>query len=158
MRFAPLVITIALSTCVPAWAGTVQGQASVIDGDTLDIGGTRIRFHGIDAPERHQRCGGSEGEWACGQASAAALASRIGDRRVTCEEMGRDRYRRIIASCMVDGIDIESWMARNGWALAYRRYSADYVADEDHARRAGHGLWAGPFMAPWDWRQARRGR
>lgn len=158
MRFVPLVIVIVLAACVPAWAGTVQGQASVIDGDTLDIDGTRIRFHGIDAPERHQRCGSSEEEWACGQASAAALASRIGGHRVTCAEMGRDRYGRIIASCMVDGIDIESWMARNGWALAYRRYSMDYVADEDDARRSGQGLWAGPFTPPWDWRQARRAR
>jgi endonuclease YncB( thermonuclease family) len=158
MRFTPLLIAIALATCVPAWAGNVQGQASVINGDTLDIDGTRIRLHGIDAPERHQLCNSSEGEWACGRASATALDNRIGRRWVTCKELGRDRYCRVIASCMVDDIGIESWMTRSWWALAYRRYSVDYVADEDYARRAARGLWAGPFMAPWDWRQARRAR
>ncbi|HZA65683.1 MAG TPA: hypothetical protein VE592_01970 [Geminicoccaceae bacterium] len=48
-------------------------------------------------------------------------------------------------------------MARGaqGLALAYRRYSRDYVAAEDEARVAGRGMWAGTFEPPWDWRRGR---
>ena len=39
-----------------ALAEDITGTASVIDGDTIDIHGTRIRLHGIDAPESRQTC------------------------------------------------------------------------------------------------------
>ena len=70
------------------------------------------------------------------QSPCRVIADKIGRRPVTCEDLGRDRYKRIIATCTVAGEDLERWMVANGWALAYRRYSLDYV-DEEAAAQAG---------------------
>lgn len=65
--------------------------------------------------------------------------------------MGRDRYKRIIARCTVAGEDLEKWMVANDLALAYRRYSTEYVAQEQAAQAARVGLWRGEFVPPWEW-------
>ncbi len=75
---------------------------------------------------------------------------------VTCEDLGRDRYKRIIARCTVAGEGLEKWMVVNGWALAYRRYSLDYVNDEAGAQAVWRGIWAGEFVPPWEWRRGAR--
>ena len=145
-----------------ALAGTpgaaLAGTATVIDGDTLDLHGQRIRLHGIDAPESGQSCQDADGAaYRCGQRAALALADRIGRRPVTCAPRDTDRYGRAIAVCMADGEDLNAWMVAQGHALAYRRYSSDYVDEEALARRDRRGLWAGAFVAPWDWRRGVRG-
>ena len=58
----------------------------------------------------------------------------------------------------IDGLlrDLGLWMVANGHALAYRRYSTDYAEQEDLARHTRRGLWAGSFVAPWDWRRGQR--
>ncbi len=73
-----------------------------------------------------------------------------------CEDLGRDRYKRIIARCTVAGEDLEKWMVSQGWALAYRRYSLDYVDEEAEAQAARRGIWAGQFVKPWEWRRGKR--
>jgi endonuclease YncB( thermonuclease family) len=141
----------------PAQApATITGRASIIDGDTLEIHGQRIRLHGIDAPESGQTCLADGERWRCGQKAAFALADFIGHSPVRCEEQGVDRYGRVIAACYVQGEDIERWMVLNGWALAYRRYSTDYVAEEQAAIEARRGLWRGEFIPPWEWRRGAR--
>jgi endonuclease YncB( thermonuclease family) len=57
-----------------------------------------------------------------------------------------------MAVCRVSGTDLGEWMVAQGWALAYWRYSTDYVATEEAARRARAGLWAGTFVPPWEHR------
>ena len=130
----------------------VSGLASVIDGDTIEVGGERIRLHGIDAPESKQLCRAGGTNWPCGRQASRALADRIDGRPVVCEERDRDRYGRIVALCRADGHDLGAWLVFRGWALAYRRYSTDYVADEKAAKAAHRGLWRGEFDPPWDWR------
>jgi hypothetical protein len=49
-----------LATIGPVLADDLTGQASVIDGDTIEIHGTRIRLWGIDAPESTQLCRGED--------------------------------------------------------------------------------------------------
>jgi endonuclease YncB( thermonuclease family) len=137
-------------------AAAVVGVASVIDGDTIEIHGQRIRLHGIDAPEASQPCNLDGKSWRCGQASANALAEYIGRRPVTCEPRARDRYGRLVAACSVGGASISAWMVREGWAVAYRRYSQDFVADEAAARAAKRGIWRSAFIVPWEWRAQRR--
>jgi len=61
-------------------------------------------------------------------------------------------YGRIIAICFKDTEDLNRWMVASGWAVAYRKYSLDYVADEERAHRAKVGIWSGTFAMPWDWR------
>ena len=100
---------------------TVVGVASVIDGDTIEIHGQRIRLYGIDAPEASQPCDLNGKAWRCGRASANALAEYIGRRTVTCEPRDRDRYGRLVAACIVGGENLSARMVREGWAVAYRR-------------------------------------
>ncbi|MBE0599884.1 MAG: thermonuclease family protein [Burkholderiaceae bacterium] len=133
----------------------VAGVASVIDGDTLEIHGQRVRLFGIDAPESGQPCETAQGErWRCGRDAAIALADLIGRAPIQCDPQDIDRYGRVVAVCYQGNLDIGAEMVRAGWAVAYRRYSRAYVRDEDAARLAGRGLWAGVFHMPWDWRRS----
>ncbi|MCH8236788.1 MAG: thermonuclease family protein, partial [Proteobacteria bacterium] len=119
--------------------------------------GERIRLHGIDAPEAKQTCIDGEGkEWRCGQEATFALANLIGDHWITCKGDKRDRYGRLIAVCYAGDYDLNAKMVRQGWALAYRRYSMDYVDAEAAAKEAGVGMWRGEFITPWEWRKANR--
>jgi endonuclease YncB( thermonuclease family) len=134
--------------------GALTGTADVIDGDTLELGGTRIRLYGIDAPEMHQRCYDENGTAdSCGQIAAAMLRQRIGGGAVACDPRDTDRYGRTVAVCRAGGADLNEWMVENGWAVAYRHYSLDYVAAEDDARARHAGIWAGRFENPRAWRR-----
>ncbi len=94
--------------------------------------------------------------WQCGKDAANALSDKIARRPVTWEALGRDRYKRIIARCNVAGEDMGAWMVQQGLALAYRRYSHDYVDEEADARAARSRIWAGEFVRPWEWRRGKR--
>jgi endonuclease YncB( thermonuclease family) len=131
----------------------LAGRASVIDGDTLEIRGERVRLFGIDAPESGQHCRDSEGKsYRCGQKAALALDSRIGNGIVTCQVQDMDRYGRKVAVCRVFGEDLGAWMVGLGWALAYRSFSTRYIPAEQLAQQRKAGLWAGSFQPPWEWR------
>ena len=144
--------------CVPtgANAGNLLGQASVIDGDTLEIHGQRIRLHGIDAPESGQTCTAGGQTYRCGQKAAQALSDKIGQQTVRCEQRDTDKYGRAVAVCRIGAEDLNAWMTLQGWALAYRQYSKDYVSQEQEAQAAKRGVWTGTFQAPWDWRKKKR--
>ena len=135
---------------------TVSGPARVVVDDTLEVRGTRVRLNGIDAPESKQRCRSAERTWPCGQEATRALARRIGSRTVACEERDQDRYGRIVALCRVGGEDVNTWMAAEGWAFAYRKYSTQYVAEETVAKVAKRGIRRGDVVAPWEWRKGKR--
>ena len=132
----------------------LSGIARVLDGDTIEIGSDRVRLWGIDAPEGRQTCLDGSRRWPCGRRAAQALAGRIDGRSVACEE--RDHDGRIIAVCRHGGRDVNAWLVREGWALAYRRYSRAYVKEESAAKAAKRGLWRGEFVPPWDWRRGKR--
>jgi len=135
----------------------IIGPARVIDGDTIEISGERIRLHGIDAPESNQTCTDVEGkEWRCGQEATIALATIVGDQSITCKGEERGKYGRLIAVCYVGLFQLNVLMVTRGWALAYRQYSSDYVPEEDYARIYKRGLWRGQFIAPWEWRRGKR--
>ena len=147
----------ALLLLIPSIAlADITGPARVIDGDTLEIAGQRIRLHGIDAPETAQTCKAEGLTWRCGERATLALFGKIGRNQVRCEEMDRDRYGRIVAICYASGDDLGRWMVREGWAVAYRRYSRDYVFDERLARKRRLNLWRGDFVMPWEWRRGKR--
>ena len=133
------------------------GRASVIDGDTIEVHGERIRLTGIDAPESSQNCTDASGRlWPCGRRAAFALADLVGAAPVECEQIDRDRYGRMVAICVrEDGTDLSRWMVREGYAIAFRRYSTAYVAEESEARQARKGVWAGEFQDPSEYRRRR---
>jgi endonuclease YncB( thermonuclease family) len=131
---------------------------AVSDGDTIRSGQLRIRLHGIDAPERQQHCTTSDGaRWACGNAARDALKTLVASvAALDCQITDVDRYGRLIMRCFAGEIDVGARLVRTGMALAYRRYADDYIADEEAARAARLGLWAGQFDAPWEWRRSKQ--
>jgi endonuclease YncB( thermonuclease family) len=137
-----------------AQAADVTGVPKIREGDHIQIGTTRIRLGGIDAPSTDQLCLNTHGErWTCGIAARDELIKHAGDKSWTCHTRGTtDRRGRVVARCEVEGQDIQRWLVANGWALAYTRASHDYEADEKAAREAKAGMWQGAFIAPWDWR------
>ena len=133
-----------------------SGPAHVLDGDTMDLRGKRIRLHGIDAPEADQTClDANRQRYRCGAVATRALAALISRNPVRCVTRDTDRHARSIAQCFVDGTDIGATLVRSGMALAYRQYSQTYVREEDHAREARAGIWSGTFDFPWNWRRTR---
>ena len=130
----------------------------VVDADTLEMAGQRVRLQGIDAPEAAQACRQATGQrYRCGDRATEALRARIGAGAVTCTIEGRDRYNRALSTCYTaDGTDLNAWLVRHGHALAYRRYSTKYVPEEDQARAAQAGIWAAEFVPPWAWRRGQR--
>ena len=74
----------------------IKGKATVVDGDTITIDNTKIRFSGIDAPESYyygltQYCERPNGKiWACGKKATAALKKLIGKHEVECTDEGED--------------------------------------------------------------------
>jgi endonuclease YncB( thermonuclease family) len=153
-----LIFLLAVSFVINAHnaAAEIAGRATVIDGDTIEIRGQRVRLFGIDSPESTQLCQAGQKPYRCGQQAALALADRIGERTVRCQERDTDRYGRVVAVCHVSGEDLDRWMVEQGWAVAFRKYSIDYVDAENDAREAGRGIWQGEFELPWEWRAARR--
>jgi endonuclease YncB( thermonuclease family) len=134
----------------------VAGRGHAIDGDTLVIGGVRVRLEGIDAPETGQTCGGRElSSWACGTAALEALAGLVAGQRVSCTGSGYDVYGRLLASCTAAGRELNAEMVRNGLAWAFVRYSQRYAALEAEARSRLIGIWRGSAEPPWSFRARR---
>lgn len=150
-----LVALLAYAGLAPP-GNSLSGTASVIDGDTIEIHGQRIRFYGIDAPESQQLCEKDGKDYLCGKEAAFALSDEIGGKPVSCEEKDVDQYRRIVAICSVGGEDLNRWMVAHGHALAYRSYSTRYVRDEENAKAARLAIWQGRFQKPWDYRHSNK--
>ena len=140
----------------------ISGVAKVIDGDTIRIEKKKIRLFGIDAPEKKQKCRKPwltisfltfNKDYPCGEISTLKLKKKINDKFVTCKSTNFDRYKRFIAECFKNKTNINKWMVRNGYAVAYKKYSKKYLASEDLAKKDKLGLWIGSFQMPWEWRK-----
>lgn len=139
----------------PASGAPVAGRARVIDGDTIEILGERIRLFGIDAPESRQQCRtGSGNDYPCGRVATRALTAAIRGGPVSCTPVDHDRYDRDVAICTAGGHDLGDVMVRSGNAIDYARHSQGrYAAAEREARAARRGIWAGTFEQPEQWRR-----
>lgn len=122
----------------------------VVDGDTLDIAGQRIRLDGLDAPEHDQTCTAADGgNWACGAAASRRLRELAQGRVLDCTPHEHDRYGRLVATCRNGTDDVAAVLVRDGLAIAAGRYAAEQAS----ARATGAGLWQGPFIEPAAWRR-----
>ena len=139
---------------------TVEGRVAVIDGDSLKLGESEIRLYGIDAPEARQTCKTAEGrKWKCGAEAERLLKQLTSRGPVRCVGEDTDRYGRLVARCYDGETDINALMVSRGLALAYPEHSGPYRQEEASAKQAGHGIWAGDFKPPWQWREKHgRGR
>ena len=135
-------------------ADNLTGQASIIDGDTLEIHGNRIRLWGIDAPESSQLCRGQDSlQYRCGAQAANDLDKFVAGRPASCIPISLDQYGRTVATCSVDGADLGEWPVRNGLALDWPQYSKGRFGKIQHeAEQAGRGMWAGSYVEPWLYR------
>ena len=153
MKYHAIAALVAAALVSSAFAAEITGLPRIVDGDTVEIGQTKIRLSGIDAPETDQVCLDAKGErWACGVAARNELTKHSNGRPWKCETTGTDRYGRALGDCFVGAEDVDAWMVRSCWALSFVRYSHAYDGDEAAARKARAGLWSGAFIAPWDWR------
>jgi endonuclease YncB( thermonuclease family) len=163
MRLCPLLIALMFGGS-PALSGEaspeIVGRASVIDGDTIDLHGERVRLNGIDAPESAQLCRNAQRKtYRCGAMAARVLEEFLATSRPTrCKFVERDRYGRFVGDCYrADGASVAELLVLSGWALDWPRYSKGEYADEQaHAQAMRLGLWAGKFAFPWEWRAQRR--
>ena len=143
-------------------ASEIIGFPKVVDGDSIHIKSYKIRLEGIDAPEMKQKCKKPylqmmfftfQKEYNCGQVSKKKLLKKIGNKQVKCILLGKDRYKRYLAKCFKGTINLNRWMVRNGYAIAYRKYSKLYAPDENFAKEEKLGLWSGTFIKPEKWRK-----
>ena len=135
----------------------LDNSIRIIDGDTIILNSEKIRFYGIDTPEKKQKCKDRNGlSYPCGEFATNELKKIISSGQLFCKKRATDRYGRSISICYVNGVDINSLMVKNGWALAYRKYSRDYIDEEKEAKDKKMGMWAGKFIAPWRWRKLKR--
>lgn len=147
----------AAARVVASGDASLSGIARVIDGDTLEIAGRRVRLEGIDAPETGQMCArsGGSGSWRCGEAAAERLASLVFRHSVSCENRGYDKYRRVLGICFVGHTDINAQLVREGLAWAFVKYSATYVSEEAKARALRVGIWQAETAPAWEYREQR---
>ena len=127
-------------------------HVTVVDGDTIKLGDIKIRFSGIDAPEIKQTCIASEGKVACGKISKDTLIAKVTNNKISCTDEGKDVYGRVLGECFVNGESLSSYLVREGFAFAYRKYSNKYIKDEEYAKSNKHGMWSMEFEYPWDFR------
>tara|TARA_Y100001970_G_C14144637_1_gene809153 strand:+ start:543 stop:1043 length:501 start_codon:yes stop_codon:yes gene_type:complete len=143
----------------------ISGIPKIIDGDTIYIEQYKIRLQGIDAPEIKQFCKKDylkisavigfnfKKDYACGLLSKKKLDQKIDNSKIKCISVSKDRYKRHLATCYKNNIDLNKWMVRYGYAVAYLRYSKEYLNDEKYAKENKLGLWKGAFIRPEKWRK-----
>ncbi len=140
------------SNVPPTFSPTqIVGRATVIDGDTIEIHGQRIRLNGIDAPKSLQPCNNSKGDaYRCGPVAAKVLAELLAASSPTrCEFVERDQYGRFVGNCfLADGTNVAGALVLKGFAMDWPRYAEQ----QEVAKAERNGLWAGTFQPPWDWR------
>jgi endonuclease YncB( thermonuclease family) len=154
-KMGALLLASTVGPTAPAFADDLSGQATITDGDTVEIHGARIRLWGIDAPESDQLCRDQDSaRYHCGSHAANELSNFIARRPIDCIEVDRDqKWGRPVAVCTVAGVDLAEWLVTNGLALDWPRYSKGaYAGPQDSAKRADRGMWRGSFIEPWRYR------
>lgn len=151
-RFCSLLAALLLA--LPLWAAQpeITGPARIIDGDTLDIAGQRIRIGGIDAPESNERCTDTAGRtWRCGDWSTDQAKRLVAGQRLTCHDLGERTHQRIVGRCFVNGRDLAVALIELGAARPCIRFARAqgqeraYQQAESVAIAARAGIYAGPL-------------
>lgn len=153
LRLCALFVLLSLPNLT--WAD-FSGRVVVIDGDTIDVGDVRVRIHGIDAPEKDQKCTSKQDQqWPCGAWVSAQVRERLQGRIATCVRVEIDKYGRVVATCSVNGDDVGRGLVSDGLAFAYRKYSMAYDLDEKAAAVNERGLHASHIQNPALYRKTR---
>lgn len=131
-----------------------RGRPRVIDGDTLEIRGERLRLFALDTPEIGQPWWDENGEHQdAGHLAREALLELVEGRRLSAKVLREDQYGRSIAIVKVDGRDIGHKLVSRGLAFASPG-SNRYRRAQTSAKRRKKGFWQGDLQMPWDYRVA----
>ena len=138
-----IIILFTFSFSYSAEKNIVKGKAIIIDGDTIKIKGEKIRFGGIDAPER-----GEVGH----QFSKKKLLEKLDKQIIICiKEKNKDYWKRTVAECFIKNESISSYMVKNGFACDYVKYSKrKYAKEQRYAKSNKLGIWNMKFDPAWD--------
>ena len=148
-----LVISICLIFFLFTYIDVKSYEIKIVDGDTILLNGEKIRFSGIDTPELKQTCKKKTEVVYCGILAKKLLIKKIGKNHVKCISEGKDQYNRTLAECFVKNLSLSSFLVKEGYAFAYRKYSKKFIVDEDYARLNKLGMWSMNFEYPWDYRK-----
>ena len=120
----------------------------VIDGDSLEIDNRRIRLDGIDAPEFNQICDTFDGKtYECGKKAMQFAIDFIAENQIECKCLPyKDKYKRDLCECFVNGKSLNQALVAAGWALTYR--DTTYQTAQNNAQNNKLGIWQGRFMRP----------
>ena len=142
------------------------GYVKVSDGDTIKISKYKIRLHGIDAPEKKQICQrpylnlvffSLYEDYFCGEFVTNKLKELIENKLIECRVNDKkDFFGRYLGVCYKNNLNINQWLVENGYAVAFIKYSKDYVKFEEIAKKNKAGIWAGKFLMPWEWRKKKK--
>ena len=138
-----IVILITYSIVNSAENNVLKGKARIIDGDTIEINKEKIRFGGINSPERNET----------GYRLAKdKLIEKIANNILTCvREKNKDKYRRTVAECFIDGESLSSFMVRKGYACDYIYYSkGKYAKEQKYAKANKLGVWKMKYNTSWE--------
>ena len=148
-----LVISICLLFFFLTYNNVKFYEIKIIYGYTIHLHSKKIRFSGIDSPELKQSCKKDDRIVYCGIEAKKLLINIIGNNKVNCINEGEDQYKRTLAECFVNDLSLSSYLVRNGYAFAYRKYSKKFIKDEDYAKANNLGMWSMNFEFPWDYRK-----
>jgi len=142
------------------------GYVKVSDGDTIKISKYKIRLHGIDAPEKKQICQrpylnlvffSLYEDYFCGEFVTNKLKELIENKLIECRVNDKkDFFGRYLGVCYKNNLNINQWLVENGYAVAFIKYSKDYVKFEEIAKKNKVGIWSGKFLMPWEWRKKKK--
>jgi endonuclease YncB( thermonuclease family) len=156
---ALLIPALGVAACMAqprAAPAQLRGTPQVISGDLIELEGQRLRLAGIDAPEPGQRCLLRERLYDCGALARAALLDLTAGVEVICRPLEPGPAATLTARCSAQGYDLSEGMVYTGWALIPPAVGTTYAAQQAQAKAAGHGLWRGRFVTPWDWVRGER--
>tara|TARA_B100001540_G_scaffold290820_1_gene287823 strand:- start:857 stop:1321 length:465 start_codon:yes stop_codon:yes gene_type:complete len=122
-----------------------KGKARIIDGDTIEINKEKIRFSGINSPERNE----------VGYRLAKdKLIDKISNNIVIClREKNKDKYRRTVAECFINGESLSSFMVKKGYACDYIFYSkGKYSKEQQYAKANKLGIWKMQYNPSWEYK------
>ena len=133
----------------------IYGHPRIIDGDSIEINNEEIRFLGIDAFEKKQKCYRKNGtRYNCGKKSTSILYEIISNQPIRCITKKKDRYKRWLATCYIGALNINENMVLSGYALNFM--SKKYKDAQKEAKKSSAGAWGGGFINPSKWRKLKR--
>ena len=138
-----IIILINFSFINSSEKNVVKGKARIIDGDTIEINKEKIRFGGINSPERKE----------IGYRLAKdKLIEKIANNILTfVREKNKDKYRRTVAECFINGESLSSFMVKNGYACDYIYYSkGKYAKEQKYAKANKLGVWKIKYNTSWE--------